>query len=134
MTQEWGQIFWTLLIILGACLAVALVGLMLIVRRIRQLHVPHDADFFTTLRHVPFILVVLLDLLDFALDIFSAPIMWVVLDRMGLPNLRNKAVIEALIPVTGVIPTFTIGWVLARTLNLGEPPIPYRSSAPRHAL
>ncbi|HRH41624.1 MAG TPA: hypothetical protein PKY82_08275, partial [Pyrinomonadaceae bacterium] len=52
-------------------------------------------------------------------DIFSAPIMWMVLDRMGLPNLRNKATIEALIPITNVIPTFTVSWFAARLLNLG---------------
>jgi hypothetical protein len=113
---------------------VALAGLFLIARQIRALRVPRDADFFTTMRHVPLALVILLDLLDFALDIFSAPIMWVVLDRMGLPNLRNKAVVEALVPFTNVIPTFTVGWVAARALNLGTPPgaySPYRPSYER---
>ena len=134
MSQGWTQLLWTLLIISGVCLVIALVGLMFIVRRIRQLRIPQQADFFTTMRHVPLILVILLDLLDFALDIFSAPIMWVVLDRMGLPNLRNKAVLEALIPITNVIPTFTVAWVLARVLNLGEAPDPYRPSFPRRVL
>jgi hypothetical protein len=69
------------------------------------------------------VLVILLDLLDFGLDLFSAPIMWVALDRMGLPNLRNKAVVEALIPFTQPIPTFTLSWIAARLFNLGAPDI-----------
>lgn len=110
----------TLLTIMGVCVAVALGGLLLLARSIRRLRVPPDADFFTTMRAVPLPLVVLLDLLDFGLDIFSAPIMWVVLDRMGLRSLRNKATVEALIPLTNAIPTFTISWLAARLLNLGD--------------
>jgi hypothetical protein len=110
------------LALMGASIFVGLVGLFALARRIRRLHIPSDADFFTTLRSVPFGLVVLLDLLDFGLDIFSAPIMWIALDRMGLPNLRNKATIEALIPFTNVIPTFTVCWFAARLFNLGDQP------------
>ena len=47
--------------------------------------------------------------------------LWIALDRMGLPNLRNKATVEALIPFTNVIPTFTVCWFAARLLNLGDP-------------
>jgi hypothetical protein len=47
---------------------------------------------------------------------------WIVLDRLGLRGLRNKAAIEALIPFTQPIPTFTLSWVAARTLNLGDEP------------
>jgi len=118
-TTLW-QLLSTLAIIMGVCVVIALLGLLMLVRQIRQLRIPRDADFFTTMRYVPLPLVVLLDLLDFGLDIFSAPIMWMVLDRMGLPNLRNKAVIEALIPFTNVIPTFTASWLAARLFNLGE--------------
>jgi hypothetical protein len=46
-----------------------------------------------------------------------------VLDRLGLKGLRNKAAIEALIPFTQPIPTFTLSWIAARTLDLGEDPI-----------
>ena len=130
MDQLWPFLKW-FAVIAVVCLVIALVGLALIARQVRRLRVPREADFFTTMRHVPLALVVLLDLLDFALDIFSAPIIWVVLDRMGLPSLRNKAVVEALIPFTNVIPTFTVGWVAARALNLGTPPgaySPYRPS------
>ena len=121
MDSSLQQLAWTIVTILGICVAVALIGLLLIARNIRRLRIPPDADFFTTLRMVPLSLVIFLDLLDFGLDIFSAPIIWIMLDRMGLPNLRNKATIEAVIPVTGPIPTFTVCWVAARLLGLGTP-------------
>jgi hypothetical protein len=57
------------------------------------------------------------------------------MDRMCLYNLRNKATIEALIPVTNVIPTFTVCWFAARLFNLGMQPWPYerdnRADRPR---
>src|ERR1041384_6192558 len=109
-------------LIMGACVVIALIGLFALTRSIRRLRVPPHADFFTTMRYIPLSLVILLDLLDFGLDIFSAPIIWIALDRMGLPNLRNKATIEALIPFTNVIPTFTVSWSAARLLNLGDQP------------
>jgi len=116
----WEQFFLILGLAMVTCLVISLAGLFLMVKRIRELRVPPDADFFTTMRHIPLILTILLDLLDFGLDIFSAPIVWIVLDRMGLPNLRNKAVIEALIPFTSPIPLFTLSWIAARLLNLGD--------------
>lgn len=122
MSETLIQLASFLLLILGVCLVVAVVGLLLIAKSIRNIRVPRDADFFTTMHYIPLTLVVLLDLLDFALDIFSAPIAWILLDRMGLPNLRNKAALEAIIPATGPIPTFTLAWFLARLLNLGESP------------
>jgi hypothetical protein len=109
------------LALLGASIVVDIAGLLAVARSIRRLRIPPDADFFTTMRFIPLTLAVLLDLLDFGLDIFSAPIIWIALDRMGLPNLRNKATIEALIPFTNVIPTFTVCWFAARMLNLGDP-------------
>lgn len=121
MSSELQTVLSVILAIMGASVVVAIVGLMLLVRRIRQLRIPRDADFFTTMRMVPLLLVVLLDLLDFGLDIFSAPLIWVALDRMGLPSLRNRAVIEAVIPITGPIPTFTICWIAARAFRLGAP-------------
>jgi len=114
-----------LLIAMGVSIAVACIGLAAMARSIRRLRIPPDADFFTTMRYIPLSLAILLDLLDFGLDVFSAPIMWVALDRMGLYNLRNKATIEALIPATNVIPTFTACWFAARLLNLGMQPWPY---------
>jgi hypothetical protein len=111
-----------LLFIMGICLVLAVIGLAAIAQSIRKLQVPRDADFFTTMHYVPLSLMIMLDMLDFALDIFAAPISWIVLDRMGLPNLRNKAAVEALIPFTGPIPTFTIAWFLARFLDVGGTP------------
>ncbi|MFL6197419.1 MAG: hypothetical protein ACJ75H_24750 [Thermoanaerobaculia bacterium] len=106
-----------------AVIAVLLAGLALYwaFRSLRRVRVPPNADFFTTLRAVPLSLVVGLDLLDLGLDVFSAPIIWWILNRYGLQSLRNVATIEALIPITGPIPTLTIGWIAARVLNLGRP-------------
>ena len=106
-------------VIAAVFVTIAVIGLTLLIRSMRRLQVPHDADFFTTMRLVPLPLVVLLDMLDFGMDIFAAPLVWLFLDRMGLRSLRNKAVVEALIPFSGPIPTFTIAWVAARTLHLG---------------
>ncbi len=120
MNEFLAQIITVIGVIAAVCVVVALVGLSLLVRSMRRLHVPHDADFFTTMRLIPLPLVVLLDMLDFGMDVFAAPLVWLFLDRMGLRSLRNKAVVEALIPFTGPIPTFTIAWVAARSLHLGE--------------
>jgi hypothetical protein len=117
-----------LLIAMAVSIVVACIGLVALARGIRRLRIPPDADFFTTMRYIPLILAIMLDLLDFGLDIFSAPIMWIALDRMGLYNLRNKATIEALIPVTNMIPTFTACWFAARLFNLGMPPGSYESN------
>jgi hypothetical protein len=105
-----------------ALIALVLAGIALAaaIRKLRRIRVPADADFFTAVRAVPLSLVVGLDLLDLALDVFSAPIMWVVLNRTGLQALRNTAAIEALIPITGPIPTLTIAWFAARLFNLGR--------------
>lgn len=118
------QILWVILALMGGAVVIALAGLFWMVRSIRDLDVPPNAGYFTTMHYVPVTLVVLLDLLDFGLDIFAAPISWLVLNKMGLAGLRNKAALEALIPFTQPIPTFTISWILARVLNLGEQDVP----------
>src|SRR3954471_17040037 len=118
-------IFTIILLAMGASVIIACIGLAVLARSIRRLRIPPDADFFTTMRYIPLPLAIVLDLLDFGLDIFSAPIIWIALDRMGLYNLRNKATIEALIPITNVIPTFTVCWFAARLFNLGMQPWPY---------
>ena len=106
-----------------ALLALVLSGFVLAVayRKLRRLKLVRDADFFTTIRAVPLSLVVGLDLLDFALDIFSTPIIWFLLNRLGLKALRDVATIEAIIPVSNVIPTLTIAWFVARKFDLGKP-------------
>lgn len=128
MIDSLGNVLTLLLAFMAASVVIALVGLLALARSIRRLQVPPDADFFTTMRYVPLALVVLLDLLDFGLDIFAAPVSWIVLDRMGLYGLRNKAALEALIPFTQPIPTFTIGWLAVRLFNLGEPATRYIES------
>lgn len=107
-------------VIAAVALVLAAVALFFAVRKLRRIRLPADADFFTAVRAVPLSLVVGLDLLDLGLEVFSAPIIWVLLNRTGLQALRNTAAIEALIPVTGPIPTMTIAWFAARALNLGR--------------
>lgn len=107
--------------VIAVCaLVLAAVALAFAVRKLRRIRLPADADFFTAVRAVPFSLVVGLDLLDLALDVFAAPIAWVLLNRTGLQALRNTAAFEALIPITGPIPTLTIAWLAARAFNLGR--------------
>ncbi|WP_298401668.1 hypothetical protein [uncultured Chloroflexus sp.] len=98
----------------------AAITLWLIWQRIRSLNVPPDAGFFETMHYLPIALPIALDLLDLGLDVLAAPISWVLLDRLGLRGLRNKAVVEALIPFTQPIPVFTIGWLIARLSGLGK--------------
>jgi hypothetical protein len=114
------QFFWIILLALGTLAVLATVGLVLVARSLRNIRVPPGADFFATMHYVPLTLVVLLDLLDLSLDVFSAPISWIILDRMGLASLRNIAAVEGLIPLTGPIPTLTLSWLLARMLGLGS--------------
>lgn len=115
----------TLLQILGIIALVALILaaaiLTVAMRKLRKIRLPPDADFFTAVRAVPLSLVVGLDLLDLGLDVFSAPIIWFILNRTGLQALRNVAAFEALIPVTGPIPTLTLAWIAARLFKLGQP-------------
>jgi hypothetical protein len=105
-----------------AAISVLLAGVLLTfaIRRLRRIQVPPDADFFTAIRAVPLSLVVGIDLLDLGLEVFSAPIIWFLLSRTGLQALRKTATIEALIPISGPIPTLTLAWIAARVLGLGR--------------
>ena len=118
----------TVLKIIGVIAFVALVlaaGILAVaIRKLRRIRLPADADFFTAVRSVPLSLVVGIDLLDLALDVFSTPIIWFILNRTGLQALRNVASIEALIPISAPIPTLTIAWLAARLFNLGRPADP----------
>jgi hypothetical protein len=80
-------------------------------RRLRHLRLPADADFMTCLRAVPISVVIILDLLDFGLDVFSVPIAWIMLGRLGLQGLRGIAVLEELIPGTQLLPMMTLAWI-----------------------
>ena len=66
-----GQIMGIAMLV-SLALAGALIALTY--RRLKRITIPSDADFFTTLRHVPLSLALFLDLLDFSLDSFSVPI------------------------------------------------------------
>jgi hypothetical protein len=121
--ENLGNLLVWLLVAMAVAVVIAAVGLAVMWGSIKRLRVPPTAGFFATMHYIPLPLVVLLDLLDFGLDFFAAPISWLVLDRLGLKGLRNKAAIEALIPFTQPIPTFTLGWFAARTLDLGEDPV-----------
>jgi len=102
-------------------LVLAAAALYVAYRKLRRIRIAGDSDFFTTVRAVPFALVVGLDLLDLGLDVFSTPITWLLLDRLGLKALRNVATIKAVIPIGDMIPALTIAWLAARFFKLGRP-------------
>jgi hypothetical protein len=114
------------LVAFGVCAAVALVGaitlLVIAAKQIMETEVPEDADFFETLRAVPVTVPLALDLLDFAFDIFAAPISWFILEMLGLQALQMVTVFEGLIPGTQLIPTLTIAWLMARAMKKRERP------------
>lgn len=116
-----------LVLLLVIATLLGLIGLALLHRRLRRLRLPPGADFATTLRVVPFSLVVVLDLLDLGLDVFSAPLTWLVLSRYNLQALRRYAVIESLVPFTQLIPTLSASWLAVRLLGLGQDPRQYAS-------
>jgi hypothetical protein len=99
---------------LGLSLLLALLLLLYILLAVRRIDVPPGADLTETLRHTPFIVVVMIDLLDLALDVLAAPFAWVILDRLGLKALRGVAAVEAFLPFTQIIPTMTLLWIGAR--------------------
>jgi len=107
---------------LGAAMVSSLgFGLLLlawVAWQVRRIDVPDGADFAETLRYTPFTVVVMIDLLDFALDFLGAPVAWVILDRLGLKALRGVATVEALLPFTQLIPTMTLAWIGVRLFNI----------------
>jgi hypothetical protein len=111
---DWHLVGTALLIGMGVSVVLAVVLLILTYRRLKQIDVPPDADFFTTLRHVPLSLALILDLLDFGLDFLGAPIGWLILSQLGLQSLRGVTLVEGLLPGTQIIPTLTFAWFLAK--------------------
>jgi hypothetical protein len=104
-------------------LLLALILFLFVVRRLRHLNVPRGAGYGETLMYTPLSLVIFIDLLDWGLDILAAPIVWVVLDRLGLRALRNVSTIEALIPFTQFIPTLTLSWIWVRLFGYESFPL-----------
>lgn len=105
-----------LLLLLAAFLG-ALLCLSGLRRHRRSGGTPEGAGFRDTLRAVPLRLVIGLDLLDFGLDVFAAPLTWLLLDRAGLRALRNIASLEALVPFTQPVPLLTVCWLGVRLLD-----------------
>ena len=104
-----------LAIILGLGVAMAL-GLWVLLK-VRRLRLPEGADLMTALRRTPLSVVILLDLLDFSLDLFGAPVAWSLLSYLGLQPLRGITVVESLIPGTQLLPIMTLAWLAARWLG-----------------
>jgi len=113
---NWRALLLTALALAGVGLALALALLAWVLWRVRKVKLPVGADTLTALRMTPLAVVVLLDLLDFSLDIFSAPVSWTILGYLGLSPLRGVTVIEGLIPGTQLLPTMTAAWLVARLL------------------
>ena len=108
----------TLLTVAGIALIFGLAAAVLlgiwVLLKVRRLRVPEGADFMVALRLTPLSVVILLDLLDFSLDIFGAPVAWSLLSYLGLQPLRGITVVESLIPGTQLLPTMTLAWLAAR--------------------
>jgi hypothetical protein len=99
----------------GILISLALLGW--IIWRVKRIQLPPDADFLTTLQATPLAVVILLDLLDFSLDFFSAPFAWTLLGYLGLKPLRGVTLVESLIPGTQFLPTMTGAWIIARLIG-----------------
>jgi hypothetical protein len=95
----------------------AMILFFLVIVRLRRMDVPPNAGFSETLLYTPLLLVVFIDLLDFALDVLAAPFTWMILDRLGLKALRGFAAFEALLPFTQIVPTMTLAWFAARLIG-----------------
>lgn len=108
------QLLYGLVVVMGIALVLAILLLIWVVWRVRRIKLPPDADFFTALQETPFVVVLVLDLLDLSLDFLSMPIAWALLSYLGLKPLRNVTVVESLIPGTQMLPTMTVAWVIAR--------------------
>ena len=103
------------------CLCLAFLLLFFVMRSARNINVPEGADFWETMQHTPFSVALLIDLFDFGLDVLSAPITWLILDRLGLKALRGFGLVEGLLPFTGPIPTMTVGWFISRLMPRPKP-------------
>jgi hypothetical protein len=112
-----------LLILIGLALMMAMLLLLWIIWRVRRINLPPDADWFTAMHATPFVVVLVLDLLDFSLDFFSAPFAWVLLSYLGLKPLRAVTVIESLVPGTQFLPTMTAAWIIARLMKREQLPL-----------
>ena len=118
---DWRPWLYLLLGLMLAGLVLSSVLLVWVIWRVRRIDLPAGADALTALQHTPFVVVLLLDLLDLGLDIFSVPLTWPLLGRLGLAPLRGVTVIEGLIPGTQLVPTMTLAWLFTRWLDRRRP-------------
>ena len=106
------------IVVFAICAAAGIAGavalLFMAAQQVRDLDIPPDADFFGVMQVIPITVPIALDLLDGALDVFSAPISWMILEMMGLGQLKMITVVESLIPGTQLLPTLTIAWIIGR--------------------
>ena len=111
---DWQTILYLFLALMTLGLALSLIMLVWVVRRVKRIQLPANADALTALRSTPISIVILLDLLDLTLDFLSAPFSWVLLGYLGLQPLRAVTTVEAFIPGTQFLPTMTAAWIVAR--------------------
>lgn len=114
---DWRPWLYVLLGLMAAGLVLSTILIIWVIWRVRRIDLPAGADAITALQRTPFIVVLLLDLLDLGLDFFSVPLTWPLLGRLGLAPLRGVTVIEGLIPGTQLVPTMTLAWLFARWLS-----------------
>jgi hypothetical protein len=114
---DWRPLLYLLLGLILSGLVLSALLTIWVIWRVRRIDLPAGADVLTALQRTPFVVVLLLDLLDLGLDIFSVPLTWPLLGRLGLAPLRGVTVIEGIIPGTQLIPTMTLAWLFARWLR-----------------
>ncbi len=120
-TPDWSGLLYFLLLLVGAGLVVIIALLFYVLWRVRRINLPSGASFVMALRATPLSVVLLLDALDWSLDVFSAPFTWIILGRLGLAPLRGVAIVKDLIPFTNFIPAMTVAWLAVHLLDLGRP-------------
>ena len=111
---DWQNILYIFLAVVAVGLALSLILLVWVVKRVKRIQLPANADAMTALRATPFSIILLLDVLDLTLDFLSAPFSWVLLGYLGLQPLRAVTTVEAFIPGTQFLPTMTAAWIIAR--------------------
>jgi hypothetical protein len=120
---NWRALLYIFIVVSAVGLTLSLAVLGWVLWRVRKIQLPVGADALTALRMTPLAVVILLDLLDLSLDIFSAPVSWTILGYLGLSPLRGVTVVESLIPGTQLLPTMTLAWLAARWLGRSAPPV-----------
>lgn len=120
LPNETRLFIYILITVFTSGLLLSILLLLWVLWRIKRIHLPEGADFLTALRFTPLSVVLLLDVLDMTLDIFGAPVAWVVLGKLGLHPLRTVTVVESFIPGTQFIPLLTASWLIARLARTAQ--------------